>query len=378
MPAPGLVSTNPWAASMRRAVWTVTGLAPYRETSVRVGGSWAPGRAAEIHARRSAAIRDALLSSLMKTDNSATYLPTTVVPTTRAGLWWGLLGVGAFSFTVPFTRIAVAGGAMSPLFTGSARAVVAALLAAAALAATRQRRPRGRQWVRLGLVAGGVVAGFPLLTSFALTSVPASHGAVVIALLPAATAVMAVLRTHERPSRPFWIMSAVGAAAAVGFAAVQGGGLAGLHRADLLLFAAVITGAVGYAEGGILARELGAWQTISWALVLAAPLMAGLTAAAVLSQPPTGSPGQWAAFGYLGVVSMFLGFFAWYRGLGIGPMAQVSQVQLVQPVLTICWAALLLNEHLTWATVLGGSAVILCAGAAVRTRGRRTRPLPGR
>ena len=130
----------------------------------------------------------------------------------------------------------------------------------------------------------------------------------------------------------------------------------------------MVAAAVGYAEGGLLARELGAWQTVSWALVLASPLMVLLAVLAVAQQAPTATPAQWAAFAYLGVVSMFLGFFAWYRGLAIGPMAQVSQVQLVQPVLSICWAGLLLGENLTWTTVVGGLAVILCAGAAVRVR----------
>ena len=287
--------------------------------------------------------------------------------TPRAGLLWGLLGVAAFSFTLPFTRVAVDG--LSPLFVGSGRAVVAAVLAAVALAVTRQRLPRGPQWARLAVVGGGVVVGFPLLTSFALSTVPAAHGAVVIGLLPAATAVMAVLRGHERPPTAFWLASGAGAVAAVAFASAQGS-LGSLQWADLLLFAGVLAGAVGYAEGGLLARELGAWQTVSWALLLCAPLMTALTLVSVAVRPPSGSGVQWTAFAYLGVVSMYLGFFAWYRGLGIGPMARVSQVQLVQPVLTLGWAALLLGEEVTWATVLGGLAVVLCAGAAVRARAR--------
>jgi drug/metabolite transporter (DMT)-like permease len=291
----------------------------------------------------------------------------------RAGLAWGLLGVAAFSFTVPLTRVAVE--SMSPLFIGSGRAVIAAVLAAAALTITRQRFPRGIQWFRLAVVAGGVVVGFPLLTSFALTTASASHGAVVIALLPAATAVMAVIRGKERPPLPFWIMAAIGALVAVAFASVQGGGIIRLQWSDLLLFGAVAAAAIGYAEGGLLAREIGAWQTVSWALIVASPLMVLLTMIAILEQPPTGTPTQWAAFAYLGVVSMFLGFFAWYRGLAIGPMAQVSQVQLTQPVLSILWAAVILREQLTWQTILGGIAVILCAGIAVRTRLNRT-PLP--
>lgn len=259
-------------------------------------------------------------------------------------------------------------GGLDPLFVGSARAVVAALLAAAALTLTRQRLPSGVQWVRLAVVAAGVVVGFPVLTSVALTTSSASHAAVVIALLPAATAVMAVLLGRERPQVSFWVMAAVGAAAAVAFAAVHGGGFGGLHVSDLLLFGAVVACAVGYAEGGLLARQLGAWQTVSWALVLCSPVMVALTGVSVAGEPPRGGAVEWAAFGYLGLVSMYLGFFAWYRGLAIGPMAQVSQVQLVQPVLTICWAALLLREDLTWATVLGGVAVIACAGVAVRVR----------
>jgi drug/metabolite transporter (DMT)-like permease len=278
--------------------------------------------------------------------------------------------VAAFSFTMPFTRVAVAGGAMSPLFVGSGRAVIAALLAGVALAVTRQRMPRGRQWGQLAIVAGGVIVGFPLLTSYALTTAPASHGAVVVALLPAATAVTTVIRGHERPPVTFWATAAIGAVAAVAFACVQGGGIAQLQWSDLLLFAAVVACAIGYAEGGILSRQLGSWQTISWSLVLAAPLMVALTGAAIIQQPPHGTFVEWGAFAYLAVVSMFLGYFAWYRGLAIGPMAQVSQVQLAQPVMTIVWATVLLHEQLTWPTVLGGVAVIACALLAVRARGR--------
>ncbi|MFJ6453173.1 DMT family transporter [Paenarthrobacter sp. NPDC091669] len=306
----------------------------------------------------------------MSPNSSATTLLRPVVSTrTSTGIWWGLLGVVAFSFTVPLTRVAVEG--MSPLFIGAGRAVVAALLAALALALTRQRFPRGTQWIRLAVVAGGIVAGFPLLTTFALTSTSASHGAIVIALLPAATATAAVIRGRERPRLLFWILTAVGVVAALVFALVQSGGFGSLHWADLLLLGAVIAAAIGYAEGGLLARELGSWQTISWALVVAAPVMILLTVVSLSSGMPQATPLQWLSFAYLGVVSMFLGFFAWYRGLAIGPMAQVSQIQLVQPVMSIAWAGLLLGEPMTWTTVVGGLAVIVCAGAAVRVRLRK-------
>jgi drug/metabolite transporter (DMT)-like permease len=303
----------------------------------------------------------------MKEHSSATVLAPPVLSPVSAGLWWGLLGVLAFSLTMPLTRVAVGGG-MPPLFVGAGRAVVAAVLAAVALAATRQRRPTGVQWLRLAVVAAGVVAGFGMLTSFALTATSASHAAVVIALLPAATAVCTVVRTRERPPAVFWAAAAAGAVAAVAFAALGNGGIGAFGWPDLLLFAAVAAAAVGYTEGGLLSRELGSWQTISWALVLGSPVMAAATAFGLAGGVPDAGPIEWAAFAYLSAVSMFLGFFAWYRGLALSPMAQVSQTQLVQPVLTIGWAALLLREPLDAPTVLGGLAVVACAFLAVRTR----------
>lgn len=296
-----------------------------------------------------------------------------------AGLGWGLLGVLGFSFTVPLTRIAVE--ALPPLFVASGRAVVAAILAGTALVLLRQRLPSRRYWWQLAAVAAGVVLGFPLLTTYALTFAPAGRSALVIGLLPAATAVVVVLRTGERPPRRFWIFAFAGAIAALALVWVGQGGIAPPGWADLLLFGAVLAAATGYAEGGLVARDLGAWQTISFALVLAAPVMVGLTVWSVVDgagwpAAGTGSAGwhHWASFGYLAVVSMFLAFFAWYRGLAIGPLATVSQVQLVQPVFSLLWAAWLLGEVVTPAMVAAGGAVILCAWCAVRTRrSRRTR-----
>lgn len=266
------------------------------------------------------------------------------------------------------TRVAT--GGLAPLLIGSGRAVIAALLAVGALVLLKQRLPRGVQWVRVAVVAGGVVVGFPLFSSFALATAPASHAAVVIALLPAATAVAAVIRAKERPPLRFWLLAGLGAVVAIGFASLQGGGVAQFTWADLLLFGAVVSAAIGYAEGALLARELGAWQTVSWALVVAAPLMIVLTAISVVQDPPSAGLTEWAAFAYVSVVSMFLAFFAWYRGLAIGPIARVSQVQLIQPVITIGWAAILLREPITWVTAVGGIAVIVCAAIAVRARPR--------
>ncbi|AZG48160.1 hypothetical protein D7316_04776 [Gordonia insulae] len=290
----------------------------------------------------------------------------------RTGLLWGLLGVVAFSFTVPFTRVAVVG--LDPLFIGCGRAVVAAVLAAIALSIGRATLPTASQWLRLVPVSVGVVAGFPILTSLALRDVGAGHSAVVIGVLPAATALVVVARTHERPARRFWIGAALGVLATVVFTVAGHGGIQAPGIGDLYLIGAVVLAAIGYAQGGVMARELGAWQTICWALLLALPAMLIATVSVTGGHLPHASAHQWMAFGYLSAVSMFLGFFAWYRGLAIGPMTTVSQVQLVQPVLTVAWAVLFLGEQLTVPMVIGGAAVIGCAAFAVRSRVTTTPP----
>jgi drug/metabolite transporter (DMT)-like permease len=278
----------------------------------------------------------------------------------------GFIGVLGFSFSLPATRLAVED--LDPAVVGLGRAVVAALLAAAWLALLREPLPTRDQRRRLALVALGVVVGFPLLTSIALRDLPAAHAAVIVGILPAATAVAAVVRAGERPSRGFWVAGIAGLAAALGFAAAQGAGAP--QPADLLLLAAVALCALGYAEGAVLARDLGGPRTISWALVLSLPVTAAGTAlaAATADGGLSGGPVAWLGFAYVALVSMFLAFFAWYAGLARGGVAKIGQVQLAQALLTLGWSALLLGEEVDALTLLAAVAVLACVVLTQRSR----------
>lgn len=282
----------------------------------------------------------------------AAYAPT--ARDRRLGLWLGLLGVVAFSGTLPATRIAVA--VLDPIFVGLGRALVAAMLAALVLTATRTPVPPRALWPRLGIVALGVVAGWPVLTAFAMRYVPAAHGAVVAGLLPLATALAGAWLAHERPRRQFWIWALAGSAVVVAFALWEGGGR--LQAADLLLAAAVAAAAIGYAEGARLARILGGWQVICWVLILAAPFVAIPTWLTFDARSLAAPWSAWASFAYVAVISQFLGFFAWYRGLALGGIAAVGQTQLLQPFLTIFASAWLLAEPVSAATYISAALVI--------------------
>ena len=208
------------------------------------------------------------------------------------------------------------------------------------------RRGRARaQARRLAVVAVGVIVGFPLFTSLALVTSDAAHGAVVIAVLPAATALAAVA-ARRRAARPGVLARRRSPASRSCSPSCSRRPSGALTAADAFLLVGTALCALGYAEGGALARELGGARTISWALVLSLPLTIPVTLVAVdaaCRRTPTRRLARASATrrGRL----MFLGFFAWYAGLARGGVARVGQVQLTQPLLTFVWAALVLGEH---------------------------------
>ncbi|MBE9097849.1 DMT family transporter [Tychonema sp. LEGE 07203] len=272
------------------------------------------------------------------------------------GLIYGFLGVVGFSLTLPATRAAVQG--LDPLFVGLGRGLVAAILAAVTLQITRQPVPSKQQLWSLSMVGLGVVLGFPLLSAWAMQQVPAAHGAVVLGLLPLATAVGGVLRSGDRPSFSFWLASIAGSLTVVGFGIITGAGQ--LQPADLALFASVIAAAFGYAEGGQLAKTLGGWQVICWALIIIAPFEILPTILVVSKHGLIAAPTAWLGFAYVAIISQFVAFFAWYEGMAVGGVARVGQMQLLQPFLTILGSAILLGETVEPIALGSACLVVIC------------------
>jgi drug/metabolite transporter (DMT)-like permease len=294
--------------------------------------------------------------------------PASPAPSGAAsGLLFGLLGVLIFSATLPMTRLAVVD--LHPVFIGIGRAVLAGAAAALLLAVRRPPWPTLRQWRLLTETSLGVVVGFPLFSSIAMKHLPASHGAIITGLLPLATATAAVLLARERPSAGFWLWALLGTGLVTAYALSEGGGLT---WGDAALVLAVALGALGYARGGMLSREMAGDLVISWALVLFLPLTFGVMAWSLLEGWAFFVPfaqvqsASWLGFVYVSLFSMWIGFFFWYRGLAAGGVARVGQLQLLQPFFTVLLAALLLGESLTWKTVGFAAAVIATVAAGRR------------
>ncbi len=273
------------------------------------------------------------------------------------GLWLGLLGVTIFAMTLPMTRLAVGPASdpqLPPLFVTAGRAALAGLLSAAYLWLTGAARVQRRHLPALAVSALGTVVGFPLFASLALRQVDAMHAAVVTGLMPLATAIAAAAYFRQRPSTGFWLCAVLGCAIVLAFAAYRGSGH--LSAGDGLLLLAVLSTAVGYVSGARVAAELPAEQVICWVLVISLPLTVPVMAATWPDAPVRAS--AWGGFAYVTLFSMWLGFFAWYHGLALGGTVRVSQVQLVQPFLSVLFAVPVLGERLDATTLLFSLAVI--------------------
>jgi len=276
----------------------------------------------------------------------------------------GGLGVFIFALTLPMTRLAVGDNQhpqLSPFFVTAGRAAVAGLLSAAYLLVRRCSVPPRALWRTLGLSAAGTVIGFPLGIAMALREVPSMHAAVVTGLLPLATAIGGAITTKKRHSLGFWFCAILGCVLVIAFAHHQGGGR--LVGADGWLLFSIISAAIGYVAGARASAQLPSPQVISWVLVGSLPLTLPL----MLLAWPQGriEAAAWIGFGYVAVFSMWIGFFAWYRGLVLGGVVRVSQVQLLQPFLALLLAAPILGERLDPLT-LGFSLVILVVVAVGR------------
>lgn len=281
----------------------------------------------------------------------------------RPGYALGLLGVLIFAVTIPMTRLATGTAdapQLSPEFVTLGRAALAGVLSLVWLWLTRAPWPTRAHGRTLLICAAGVVIGFPLFMSLAVRHVQAVHAAVIVGVLPLVTAVVAALWLRQRPSVGFWLCAVAGCLLVLVYAGLRGGGA--LHVADLLLLVAVLSAAIGYVGGAKLtAQGLSPEQVICWILVLALPLTLPGTAWLMWTQWPelraTGAP-AWGGFVYVAIGSMWLGFFAWYRGLALGGTLRISQVQLLQPFLTLLAAVPILGESLDALTLVFALAVI--------------------
>ena len=282
-----------------------------------------------------------------------------------SGLTLAAIAVLMFSGTVPATRIAVA--TIDPVVVGVGRSVLGALIAIGYLVAIKAPWPNRRQLPGIAVVAVGAAVGFGWFSAEALRTVSATHGSIVVGLLPMLTALFAVIRTGVRPRPLFWIALAAGTAVVVWYAA-SGVRAEPPSTGDAYLVAALVCAAAAYAEGGRLAQTMPGGQVIAWGLVAALPISVPLTLAALMRTPFTPSAASLSALAYMAVFSVFVGMVLWYRGMGLAGVARASATQLAQPLLSVVWSWLLIGEPFRPQTIVAAILVLVCVATAQRAR----------
>jgi drug/metabolite transporter (DMT)-like permease len=275
------------------------------------------------------------------------------------GMLLGLFAVIAFSLTLPITRALTAN--LSVWDIGLGRSALAAFAAAAILLITRQKWPNQGQLIKLCIIASGITFGFPVLTALGMETVPASHGGIVLGSLPLATAIIGCYISGERPSGAFWSVAIIGFLIVATFVFITGNSESlAFYKGDIALVGAVLFAALGYAQGGVLARELGGWQVICWTLVISLPLLIPLCLLLVSpSNFITLDLSGWSIFVFLALINSLIGFFLFYRGMSLAGVARVSQIQLLQPFMTLLLAVIFLGEPLTATVALFTAATVL-------------------
>jgi len=292
-------------------------------------------------------------------------MPISTLVTSRSnkelsGLLLGLLAIACFSVTLPATRLAVS--ALDPTFVGLGRSLLAAVPALALIYGLKIALPTRRQWQGITVVMLGVVISFPWLTSMAMQNVSGAQGGIVVSMLPLFTAIAGALLLRQRPSVGFWLMAVLGSSLVVVYLLWSRHGQ--LQSSEFILLGASILCAIGYAQGGKLASEIGGIAVICWAIVLSVPFT--IIPVALSWENNQVNDVQivmhwqaWAGFIYVSFISQWLAFIFWYRGLALGGVIRVSQVQLIQPFLTLFVAALLLGESISFVMIVFCAAVVL-------------------
>ena len=284
------------------------------------------------------------------------------------GFLLGIAGMMMFAGTLPATRLAV--GSIDPFFLTAARATIAGCAGVTTLLVMRRRLATFGRWREFALTGLCTIVGFPVLMALAMVTVPASHGGVVLGIVPLATAAVSTLITHERPSAGFWLTSVAGAVIVIVFVLSRGAG-GGVSLGDLFLLGTVIAGGFGYALSGRLSMTLPGWEVISWQVALFLPLSA---LAAFLLWPDNLAHvpwPAWAGFAYVSLVSQFLSFFVFNAAMALGGVARISQVMLLQPFAIVARAWPVDGEPIEPSTMAYAAAVVLVVLIGQRMRVKR-------
>ncbi len=272
----------------------------------------------------------------------------------------------AISAVVGFggTFIAVAMGYQSfdAITMSFGRVIPAAIAAVIALKIMKKPLlpPREALPVLFG-VTGGIVIGFPLLSTLALMTVPPADAGVIGAITPIITAIIAVFIGHKKPRRMFWVAASLGSISAAVLAYLRGGNDfgGGAFWGYILLVAAMLLASMGHISGNYLAgKGFNSFQVLCWAVIISIPIQLPGAVINWSINPITTTPTAAAIIGFLFVslFSILIGNYMLNHGFHKIGLVRGAQLQLIQPIVTMILSIVILSQPvspITWIAAAG-------------------------
>lgn len=212
-------------------------------------------------------------------------------------------------------------------------------------------------------VTGGIVIGFPLLSTFALMTVPAADAGVIGAVTPIITGIIAVFIGHKKPKRLFWLAASLGSVSAAVLAYLRGGSDlgGGTFWGYMLLLGAMLLASMGHVSGNYLAgKGFNSFHVLCWAVIISIPIQLPGALINWSFNPINTAPSAAAVGGFLfaSLFSILIGNYLLNHGFHKIGLVRGAQLQLIQPIVTMILSILVLHQAVSPITWLAAAAIL--------------------
>ena len=290
---------------------------------------------------------------------------------TLRGYFFALTAVIGFGAT--FIGVALGNESFDPITMSFGRVIPGAILAVFALKSAKQPLlPPREAFPAIFGVTAGIVIGFPLLSTLALQNIHPADAGVMVAVSPIVTSIAAIFIGHKKPRKLFWLAAALGSLSAATLAYLRGGSEfgGGIFWGYILMATAMVLASLGHLTGNYLAGKYKSFHVLCWAVIISIPIQLPGAIINWTINPITTMPTASAVFGflYVSLFSIIIGNYMLNHGFYLIGLVKGSQLQLIQPIVTMILAIVVLHQTVAPITWIAAFAILASVAWSQRLR----------